>query len=378
MERCIAAFSSRSTERGQKYSFEDVYSRISENGAKPLLIVFSSDFDNFMLYSDLFKEKFPETQVIGTTSFFNYSSEGGAENGLSALAVFEGIECAGGVLEDADKFPIKSIGEAKKALTVLGINDDDKGSVCCLEFTTAFGRCEELVLDTLREAVGELPIPVVGSTSGTRKGTPRSYVSFNGKVYSNAGAFMFIRNTKGRIRILRENSYKHTEHFFLVTNVDCEKRVAYEFNGRPAAVYLASLLETEIPVLARDLSVHPIGRIYNDNIYIADGESVGKDASVMFYAHIYNYSRAVLLEPDDANAVTKRLFDKLADEEFRPSFSLAINCAFDYDIFADKGFTEKMISLLKEKAGCYTGVSGCGEQTDYYHVNKTLLLAVFE
>ena len=115
MKRCIAAFSDRSTQIGQTFSFDDVYERIRENGDKPLLIIFASDYDNFSLYAGLFGDRFPDSQVIGMSSFTSSSSEGLGQQGLSALAVYDGIECAGGVLEEAGRCPIMYRKEADKA-----------------------------------------------------------------------------------------------------------------------------------------------------------------------------------------------------------------------------------------------------------------------
>ena len=378
MKRCIAAFSDRSTQIGQTLSFDDVYERIRGNGEKPLLIIFASDYDNFSLYAGLFGEKFPDTQVMGMTSFTSTSSEGLGQQGLSALAVYEGIECAGGVLKDAGRCPILHKKEAEKAIAALGISESDKGKVCCLGFTTAYGSCEEPVLDTLRSAAGNLDIPFFGSTAGVRRGTERSRVSLNGELYEDACVFMYIRNTAGRIAFLRENTYKHTDNFVLITGVDCERRIVREINGRPAAPYMASLLRTDVPVFAKNAILHPIGRIYDDNIYIADAKKVGQDLSVSFFSHIYNLSRAVLLEPDDANACGKRLIGKVKDTGISPSFTIAVNCAFDYDIFADKGFDKDFSKHLTDTVGCFVGMSGCGEQIDNIHVNKTMLLAMFE
>ncbi len=378
MERCIAAFSGRSTERGQTYSFDDVYEKLSGNGAEPLFIVFSSDFDNFMQYTDLFREKFPESQVIGTTSFFNYTADGGTELGLSALAVYSGIECAGGVLEEAGRCPILHISAAKDAVSSLGLGESDAGKMCCLEFTTAYGKCEELVLDTLAKASGELNIPVIGCTAGVRKGTERSYVSLNGKVYTDSCVFMYIRDLNGRISIIRENAYKHTEHFFQATSVDCENSIVYEFNNRPAAVWLSSVVGADIPVLAQNAARHPIGRLHGDNIYVTSVKSIRPDMSVQFFSGIYNYSRVVLLEPDDAGAVIDRFMNRINGLDYIPSFSFAVNCAFDHDVFGSKGADDKLRSKLAGAVGVYSGVSGCGEQTDYMNVNKTLLIAAFE
>ena len=377
MERCIAAFSGRSTERGQTYSFDDVYEKLSANGAFPVLITFSSDYDNFRLYTDLFREKFPDSHIIGTSSRTNYCSAGHGETGLAALAVYEGIRCEGGVLADADRCPIRHISEARRAIEALG-EPDENGRMLCLAYTSVSGNREELSTDTLRAAAGNRNIPLAGSTAGVRKGTERSFVSLDGKVYENACVFMYIKNLHGRCAVLRENAYRHTSHFFQITNVDCEQHRIYEINGRPAAAYLSAALETEIPVFAKNISLHPIGRLSDDKIYITEGCAVESDNSITMRSHFYNYSRGVLLEPDDPKHTAERLMRKLGDLPFSPSFSLAVNCAFDFDMFAGKGFTAESVSLLTANAGCFAGVSGRGEQTDYINVNKTLLLAVFE
>ena len=153
MERCIAAFSARSERIGETYSFDDVYERLSENGV-PKLVIFSSDFDNFSLYSGLFREKFPESHVIGMSSDCIFSSEGCSDTGLSALAIYSGIECACGVLHEAGRCPIKYIKNALEAIDELGITARDSDRVCCLEFTACAEYNEELVLDTFREARG--------------------------------------------------------------------------------------------------------------------------------------------------------------------------------------------------------------------------------
>ncbi len=377
MERCITAFSDRSTEKYQFYSFDDVYEKLTSDGRTPLLVIFSSDYDNFDHYSGLFHEKFPDTQVIGTTSFTNYCSEGFGETGLSAMAVYEGIVCESGVLLDVRRCPIKHKSAVEKAyddIRLMGTQDND---ICCIEFTTAFGKCEELVLDTFRNVTGDA-VPVIGSSSGVRKDTERSFVSLNGKVYDEACVFMFIKNLHGHISVIRENTYRPTVHFFTVTSVDGDDRVIYELDGRTAAPYVSEIIGTDMHDLIRNLWRHPLGRIYCDNIYITEAEHVGRDGSFTMFSHVYNCTRIVLLEPDDVGHVRDRLFGKIAGINYEPSFSLAVNCAFDFDIFADKGVTKPFLDELKDRIGVFSGVSGCGEQIDMNHVNKTMLLVMFE
>lgn len=377
MERCIAAFSARSERIGETYSFDDVYERLSGNGT-PILVIFSSDFDHFADYSGLFHEKFPESDVLGMSSECNYSSEGFSDTGLSALAIYSGIECSCGVLHEAGKCPIKYMSAVKEAIEKLGITSSEADRICSLEFTASVEYNEELVLDTFRTARGNLKIPLLGSTAAERRGTGRSYVSLNGKVYEDECVFAFIRNMNGRISMISENTYRSTGKTFMATDVDCDSKTVYSFNERPAAVHLASLIGVDVPVVARDIARFPIGRIYDDIIYTATGRNVGKDASIVFGSAVYNYSKAVLLEPDDPHRTAGRFIEKLDNLGFSPAFSLAVNCAFDFDIFADTGITGKFIGQLAEKAGVYTGVSGRNEQLGCANMSKTMLLAAFE
>lgn len=377
MERCIAAFSGRSGRIGETCSFDDVYERLSGNGI-PKLVIFSSDFDNFSLYTGLFREKFPEAHIIGMSSDCVYSSEGFSETGLSALAVYSGIEISCGVLHEAGRCPVKYISSVKRAIDELGISASDADRICCLEFTASEEYNEELVLDTFREARLDKKIPLFGSSAAVRRGTERSYVSLDGEVYEDESAFVFIRNLNGRIAVMSENTYRPTGKYFTATDVDCDSKTVYEFSGRPAAAHLASLIGADIPVVARDIARYPIGRIYDDIIYISTGRSVGKDASITFGSTVYNYSDTVLLEPDDPHTVSDRLISDIDGLGFAPSFSVAVNCAFNFDIFADTGITGSFIKRLAGKAGVFAGVSGKCEQLGCANVSKTMLLAVFE
>lgn len=376
MERCITAFSCRSTEKGQTYSFDDVFEKITAEGRAPKLIAFSSEYDNFDLYTELLHRHFPDSQVIGTTSFLQHSSDGSGEKGLSVLAVYDGIECSSGVILEIKRRPEKYLGTVSEALR--RIEGDPQKDICCLEFMTAYSRCEELVLDTFGKAVGTRYFPLFGSTAGVRNGTERSFVSLNGKVYDEACVFVFIKNLNGRIALIKENAFRATNKYFTVTNVNCDEQRLFELEGRPAAPHIASSLGIEMPDLVRNIGMHPIGLIYGDNIFTSDIYSVSKDGSIALGSHIYNYSRIVMLEPNDVHNVSDNLFEKVAASGISPSFSIAVNCAFDYGIYSDKGITEGFLGKLGDKCGRFWGVSGCGEQIGFNHVNKTLILAAFE
>ncbi len=376
MERCITAFSSRSTEKGQTYTFDDVFEKITAEGRAPKLIVFSSEYENFDTYTELMHRHFPDSHVIGTTSFLQHSSDGAGKTGLSVLAVYDGIECSSGVILEIKRRPGKYLGAVSEALRRIG--GDQQKNICCLEFMTAYSRSEELVLDTFGKAVGTRYFPLIGSTAGVRTGTERSFVSLNGKVYDEACVFVFIKNLSGRIALIKENAFRATNNYFTVTNVNCDEQRLFELDGRPAAVHIASSLGIEMPDLVRNIDMHPVGLIYGDNIFTTDVCSVSRDGSMVLGSHIYNYSRIVMLEPNDVHNVSDNLFEKISASGISPSFSIAVNCTFDYGIYSDKGITERFLGKIGENCGSFWGISGCGEQIGFNHVNKTLLLAAFE
>ena len=73
----------------------------------PILLVYESDVDNFVYYSDKLHEAYPNTEVIGVTTCSHLSSVGRGGMGLSLIAVNEGIEVATGEILEISKCPIR-------------------------------------------------------------------------------------------------------------------------------------------------------------------------------------------------------------------------------------------------------------------------------
>lgn len=340
---------------------------------KPVLIVFFSDVKNFAAYALGLHEKYPDSNVIGSTSYIELTSVGFNKNSLAALAIYEGVECACGVIPDIKNDPYERLQTVSDTAALLSSNEN----CCCLEFMTAFGGCEENVLGVFRNALDKLNIPVFGSSAGTDSGKADTLVSLNGKVYDEACVFALIHNLHGKIKMYRENIFVPTHDYFVATDVDCEERTVYEFDGIPAAQAVAGALGISVKELEGELSTHPMGRMVNGDIYITEHASVEPDDALVYFARINSNTKMALLEPGDVEEIQESTMKRITEETENGAFCIVVNCIGRAKYFETKGIFNNFADRLAKNLPCFIGCSGYGEQLYYEHFNQTMIVAVF-
>lgn len=358
------------------YAIEQIVNELKTNdeGKSPKLILFSADYLDFSWFSRNLSAAFPNATVIGMSTYVVFSNKGCSKSAVSAMALYSGIECKAGIILDISKNPMKNRSEVENALASF----DDTKNMCCIEFISAFSSGEELVLDTLKCVLEPKKIPVFGGTAGADTAIKSSFVSLNGIIYNEACVFVLVKNLFGRIGIFRENMFKPTEHFFTATDVDCDERTVYEYDYRPAAEVIAECLAVPVDKVEKYTSMHPVGRLESDNIYITENNTVFPDGRISYFARIYNYTKLVLLEPDDVMKVWDKTESNVKATISKPSFSIVINCLSRSRYFEDEGILYHFTDKLKLAYGKYLGFSGYGEQAEFEHLNQTMLIAVFE
>ena len=357
-----------------KIALEEVCSRIEREDETPQLIIFSADYDSFIECAQELKKRFPEALTIGTTSYINFCSRGCGHRGLSVMTVNSGLECSGGVLFEVGRYPMNYRQNIAKALEGLSGTDN----TCCLEFTTAFSMGEELVLDTFASELNGRDIPVCGGSSGTDKDDTKTIVSLNGEIYIDACVFVFIRNLVGKIACVKENIYRPMDKYFTATDVDCEERLVYEFDNRPAVEVMEEMLGLKSEALREAMQFHPIGRMEGDDISITESNLINDDGSISYYARVYNMTRMVLLEQDNLEEVWEDTIARAHKLIPKPSFSVVINCLSRSHSFEDANMFESFCNTLKGGYGTYIGISGYGEQLKTVHLNQSMLVLMFE
>lgn len=371
MERTVIILSDSSD---RNLAVENIVNSISNNQAKPQAIIYFSDFENFEFYSEALHEKYPDTEVIGSTTYVNFTNAGTSHYGISVLAIFSGIECSTGVLHDISTYPMRHVSQITNAVSKLSSTEN----TCCLEFSSAFSNGEEIVLDTFEEGLKDTDIQLAGSSSGAAENIYQTRVALNGNVYNNTCVFILLHNLNGRIFIHKENLFKPTAKTLVATDVDCENRVVYEYDEEPAADAIAKALEIPLEKFEEEILLHPVGRISGGQINITSNGRVQADGSIVCYSKIYNRTRVAVLEFSDFENAMFELSGAIIAKTKEPSFAIGIECISNSMILEKKKLFGKLTKTFSENFEKYIGISGYGEQLAGVHLNQSTIVVVFE
>lgn len=360
--------------KSSKSNLKEAVAEATMGLKSPKLLIFFSDVQHFEDYTKEIKEKFSDSIILGATTFAGFCKDGAYKDTLLVMGIEDGIECYADVLEEVDKYPLKYVDRVTQCTNKFR----DVSNTVCFEISTGLISCEELVLSTLNSVLEEKKIPLFGGTAGDRGRAEKTMISFNGKVYNNACAFVIIKNLGGKIKLYRENIYKPTKHYFTATKVDVRNRIVYEYDNKPAAKVTAEALNTTVENLPKYLDSYPLGRIIGNDMYITANQMVTKNNGMAYHARVYNNSKMVLLEPDDYKKVISETIDKAKKDVPNPSLSIMINCLARSILFENDGYLNEFAKKMSSALGDYVGFAGYGEQLGEQHFNQTMVLAVFE
>lgn len=360
--------------KSSKINLEEAVSEATQGLVSPKLILFFSDVKNFENYNHKIKDKFKNSIILGATTFAGFCRAGAYKDSLLVMGIEDGIECYADILEEADRYPLKYVDRVINCVNKF----KDTSNTVCFEISSALISCEELVLSTLNSVLDKKDIPLFGGSSGDYGKAEKTMISFNGRIYDKACAFVIIKNLNGKIRLYRENIYKRTEYHFIATKVDVRNRIVYEFDNKPAAKVMSEALNTTIDNLPRYLDSCPLGRLIGSDMYITANKMVTENNGMSYHARVYNNSHMVLLEPDNYENVIDDTIALIKKEMPNPSLSIMINCLARSMLFEADGYLNKFAENMSSALGNYIGFAGYGEQLRHQHFNQTMVLAVFE
>lgn len=340
----------------------------------PKLILFFSRVESFEEYTKEIKNLFPDSIILGATSIVEICKKGAYKDNLLLIGIESGIECYGGVLQDAQKYPLKYVDRIQSCVDKF-IN---KENTICLEFCTALISCEEYVLSTMNSVLEKNNIPLIGGSAGDNGSAGKTMVSLDGNVYEDACVFVIIKNLGGKINLYRENIYKLTKNYFTATKVDIKNRIVYEYDNKPAAQVIAKALNTNVKGLEKYLDSNPMARIIGNEMYITANQRIIDDSAIAYHARVYKNARMVLLEPDDYRKVIRSTMEKIKSDIPNPSLSIMVHCLARTILFENDGYMQEFSEQMGTVLGDYVGFSGYGEQLNRQHFNQTMVIAVFE
>lgn len=359
------------------FDFDTAIREATADFGVPDVIIFGCVLPDFRKAAALFGSLFPDSTVLGSTSFSFFGDDCCDDMTICAAALYDCV-CFGGVIRDIGRFPKKYADVIRSAADSV-LSDSAKGDTVCFEFTTAPQLAEELVQDTFSSVLKDTGIRVVGGTAPYIGEKKESLVCFGGEVFDDGCAFVMIKNTGGRIGIYESYVFRPTARTLTATKVDVERRIVYEYDHKPAAVALADAYRISLDEFKDSVSKYPIGVFSGSTFHICDTSEIMPDGAIAYFSRIYGSTKIHLLTVD--GSPRKNLFeqmDVITRDMPQRKFSIVINCVSRDKISRANGFEEKSRRIITDALGSYIYLSTLGEQINGIHANQTMITTVFD
>lgn len=342
---------------------------------RPECIVFFADADRFADFTRVLHKAFPEAEILGASAYVSFSPAGACTYGLN-VAALKGIRLATGVLQEISTYPLKYKAEVIEALDKLAPASLTAANTCCFILNTAGTDGEELVLDTLTEALQERRIPVCGG-SASSPAILQGEVSLNGRICRDSTIFALLHVPEGHIHIQQENIFEPLGKDFTVTRADVENRIIYELDGHKAVDVLSRALKiapTELPAAA---ALHPVGRISGNRLFVSEIKSVNEDGSITTYCRTFTQTQLAVLKLADIKKVQAQTLAAIHKNLSHLDFSLMINCYSRTCMYQKSGSIDAFAKALQGSLGNYLGLTSYGEQYAGFQLSLTMMIIAF-
>ncbi|MDY6352290.1 MAG: FIST N-terminal domain-containing protein [Lachnospiraceae bacterium] len=340
----------------------------------PKGIIFYCNYSWIEQVTESLKMAYPDTEIIGTSGIWYHDDTVDENKGLTVTALMDGCEVRAGVIKHLATVPLSDVIHLDTAVKELRPSGSDS---VIFEFCT---NDEEVLVSTIHMQLDQTQLPLLG---GTVYGTPEgseSKVSVNGRVYTNACSFILIKNTTGRVYTAKETIYGADQDAVahVATRVDLTQKRLIELDHRPAAeVYSDETGVARSDIIGNVLN-SPLGRVIEDDVFIASMKEIGSDGSMACYKRINLNDRIRFLKLLDYKRINQDTFDETRRQIPSPSLVLSVNCIYRYTLFSQQGYMSEYLRGLKQGALVSAGYVGGGEQYNTQHVNQTMVMAVFE
>lgn len=303
----------------------------------------------------------PETAILCSTAG-EYTPEGYKDGAVAGwvypLAEAEAVEIS--------HPPIKSIGQLRRAYGKVRDNPHAFMLLLCDGLSTM----EESVMSTLFFMSPEFK--VIGGSAGDNLQFKETFIYKGCRRVRHLAVFF---DSRKKTVLLKENIYTPSGTTLLVTGADALNRIVHTFNNRPASEEYARFLGVPEQELERHFMNHPLGKMYEHDLYIASPMKVNPDKSITFYAELMSNTFVQLLKPEDPIQVVSKT---VADAPFKPSFVFSVHCILRSLKFLDTACWEDFHRELSRLCGNIAGFVSYGEQYYKRHANQTMVLLLVE
>src|SRR5574344_9219 len=373
MKQEVVTSHGQNTER----TVEDLISQLKQPLGQYSAVIFSASVAyDFPALAAQIKEKFPQAEVIGTSTSGEISQNGFAKQSvvLTALSCSK-TKFSGVLLSGVDKFPITQRADIERAAEKRGIRINNSLShkdAFALTFVNGLCNAEEALLSLFYAVIKNDQFVIAGGSAGDDLQFKQTFVSYNGKTVSDGAVILFVK-TMCAFDIRKENIFKPTGTRLTITEADTYSRKIISIDGmNPRKRYAESLGLSESQVGDAALS-HPFGRVFGGNTFITSIAGFNADGTINMYSRVLTNSTLDVLELLPIEEKTSMTCDNIMQTIPDAGCVLLVNCILRTIIFEQQKICPKLISQYHAKISQFAGFSSYGEQIGRINSNQTLV-----
>ncbi|MDR0448748.1 MAG: methyl-accepting chemotaxis protein [Treponema sp.] len=357
------------------WDIEGLIREVQQPDVKVLVYFFSAAFEQYEPQKAL-QQAFPKAKCIGSSMIGGWSTQMALENGIIVMTLSsdEVEEVYSAFEEGVKNEPVmaarRAITELKRKTQGQNINPDEYLGLIFFD-----GLClGELIMKefTLEKS---LNLAFIGGAAADELTFTKTLVGIDGKL-SGDGLAVLILKMKIPFFFNHCVHYGPTGNSFTVTKSEPMKRVVWEIDGEPAAIFYAEQIGiNDVNKLnAGAFSKNPLGVKIGESVYVRSPNAVIDGSGLQFYCYIEAGTRVHLLSQGDIIADANRSLAYA--RSFLPEIQggLLFNCVLRYLELQE---LRKCADFNKVYQGCnFIGFNTYGEEL-FTHHNQTLTAVFF-
>lgn len=356
---------------------EDLARQLRHDSKTYKAVIFMAAINyNFEELSQAIKEKFPESEVIGTSTAGEIDMSGFKNDSVVLTTMSDsGTKVKGVLIENGSKYPVAYNDEIENALASCGIRPGDSLShknAFAITFINGVYNAEETILSNFYSIIKNDDFKLAGGTAGFTGAEAKTFVSCNGKTTQDGAVMLFVK-TPCKFDLRQEDIFNPTGKTIYVTQSDPVKREIYKINGRPAKEVYAQHLGVSERQAENMTFENPFGRHINGALHIAALAGFGADRSISTFARIVPNSTLEMMHIGDAEEKCDETCSAIKAAVPNPKFVLMMSCITRTMYFERENLSGKIIGKYKKAFPTFCGFSCYGEQLGKVHCNQTLV-----
>jgi signal transduction histidine kinase/CheY-like chemotaxis protein len=363
------------TSAQQDCSIEKIIEEINQPNIKAVFYFFSPSFENYGIEKALVKA-FPNAVCVGSSMIGGWSSTAALETGITAMSLSSDevaeayVSFQEGVKEDAISAAKTAIADLKQKTAGKNINPDEYLGLIFFD-----GLClGELIMKEF-SMEQNLNMAFVGGAAADDLSFTRTLVA-EGDRLSGDGLVAVILKMNIPFFFNHYVHYLPTDISFSITKADTMKRIAWEIEGEPAAIFYARIIGISDPskLNADIFAKHPVGLCFGDSVYVRSPSAVIDGKGLQFYCYIEAGTKVCLLKQGDIIANAEKSLANASQFLSGIQGCLLFNCVLRYTELKMMGKIDSFNNVFSKYP--MTGFNTYGEEL-FTHHNQTLTAVFF-